>query len=212
MNQNSNMMGNMSGNNRSSISSMGGGTPMNQNSNMMGNMSGNNRSSISSMGGGTPITHLRKDVALLNRPAQSNDVYNSTDSEKDDRIRDIVDDINIELEDDIKKKKKDKVDTDTTDEEEEKKDKKDKKKKSKKESTIIPNIKVPEFFKDGVLIWILYMLMSQNFFKKLIGKYLNSINPSEEGVVSNLGVAMYGLILVTLFTLIKIIAKQIGKY
>jgi hypothetical protein len=189
----------------------------NQNSNMMGNMSGNNRSSISSMGSGTPITHLRKDVALLNRPTKSNDVYNSRESDNDDRIKDIVDDINIELEDDIKKKKKDKVDTDTTDEEEIKdikdiKDKKDKKKKSKKESTIIPDIKVPEFFKDGILIWIIYMLMSQSFFKKLIGKYLNSINPSEEGIVSNLGVAMYGLILVTLFTLIKIVAKQIGKY
>jgi hypothetical protein len=184
----------------------------NMNPNTMGNMSGNNRSSISSMGGGTPITHLRKDVALLNRPTQSNDVYKSRESDNDDRIKDIVDDINIGLEDDIKKKKKSKVDTDTTDEEEEEiKDKKDKKK-SKKESTIISDIKVPEFFKDGILIWILYMLMSQNFFKKLIGKYLNSINPSEEGIVSNLGVAMYGLILVTLFTLIKIVAKQIGKY
>lgn len=186
----------------------------NMNSNMMRNRPSIS-SSISSMGGGTPITHLRKDVALLNRPAQSNDVYNTINydkndkNDKDDIMRDIVDDINIELEDDIKKKKKEKVDTDTTDEEEKKEKKK---KKSKKESSIMSNIVVPEFFKDGVLIWVIYMLMSQNFFKKLVGKYLNSINPSEDGVVSNLGVAMYGLILITLFTLIKLISKQIGKY
>jgi hypothetical protein len=56
------------------------------------------------------------------------------------------------------------------------------------------------------------MLMSQNFFKKLIGKYLTQINPNDEGVVPFSGIAIYGLVMVVLYTLIKFLLKQIKKY
>ncbi len=54
--------------------------------------------------------------------------------------------------------------------------------------------------------------MSQNFFKKMIGKYITQINPNEEGIVSFTGIAVYGLVMVVLFTLIKFLLKQIKKY
>ena len=173
---------------------------------LMSNMMNNNGPSISSMGGGTPISKLRKDVAIAKSKEVITDTHMddyTTESDRNSHIKNLVKDINNEIEDG--KKKKVKVqDTDTETEEE-----KPKKKKSKGSFF---NFTIPEMIKDPILIWLIYMLMSQNFFKRLIGKYLTQINPNEEGVVSFTGVAVYGLVLVVLFTLIKFLLKQLKKY
>jgi hypothetical protein len=175
---------------------------------MMSNMMNNNGPSISSMGGGTPISQLRKDVAIAKSQKQiEEDIYADeykNESDRNSHIKNLVEDINNELEDGKKKKVKVNKDTDTDTEEE-----KPKKKKSKGSFF---NFTIPEMVKDPILIWVIYMLMSQNFFKKMIGKYITQINPNEEGVVSFTGIAVYGLIMVVLFTLIKFLLKQIKKY
>jgi hypothetical protein len=174
---------------------------------MMSNMMNNNGPSISSMGGGTPISQLRKDVAIVKSQKEiETDIYADEythESERNSHIKNLVEDINNEIEDGKKKKIKVK-DTDTDTEEE-----KPKKKKSKGSFF---NFTIPEMIKDPILIWVIYMLMSQNFFKKMIGKYIAQINPNEEGIVSFTGVAVYGLVLVVLFTLIKFLLKQLKKY
>jgi len=187
----------------------------NMNHNMMGgNMMGgnmqNNGPSISSMGGGTPITQLRRDVASIPRPTSSNDELTRTESEKYDDIKYIVEDINNNIEESKKKKKKADTETDT-DTDIEESDKKDKKKKKKKSNTSF-DVNIPEMIKDPILIWLIYMLMSQNFFKKLIGNYIPLINPNDDGVVTFTGIATYGVILVAIYSFIKLILKQLDKY
>ena len=176
---------------------------------MMSNMMNNNGPSISSMGGGTPIAQLRKDVAIAKTQKIKADISDkyaddyTTESDRNSHIKNLVEDINNEIEDGKKNKVKiQETDTDTEEE-------KPKKKKSKGSFF---NFTIPEMIKDPILIWVIYMLMSQNFFKKLIGKYLTQINPNEEGVVTFSGVAIYGLVMVVLFTLIKFLLKQIKKY
>jgi hypothetical protein len=172
---------------------------------MMSNMMNNNGPSISSMGGGTPISQLRKDVMIAKSQKVESDKYaddSTIESDRNSHIKNLVEDINNEIEDGKKKKVKSQ---DTESEEEEK----PKKKKSKGSFF---NFTIPEMIKDPILIWIIYVLMSQNFFKKLIGKYVTQINPNEEGVVSFTGIAVYGLIMVVLFTLIKFLLKQLKKY
>jgi hypothetical protein len=174
---------------------------------------GMDQPSISSMGGGTPITQLRRDVPYA-QPTQSmqSTQYKSDKMEDDETntMKFIIDEINNDSDIGPKKKKKiERKETETetdTESEEEKVIKKPKKKKTSK------MLSIPELLKDSVLIWLIYMLMSQNFFKKLVGKYLTTINPNEEGVVSFTGVAMYGLILVTFYTIIKFIFTQLKKY
>ena len=173
---------------------------------MMSNMMNNNSPSISSMGGGTPIAQLRKDIAKSQQKQKLEDTNAddyTNESDRNSHIKNLVEDINNEIEDG-KKKKITKVETDTDTEEE-----KPKKKKSKGSFF---NFKIPEMIKDPILIWVIYMLMSQNFFKKLIGKYLTQINPNEEGIVPFSGIAIYGLVMVVLYTLIKFLLKQIKKY
>ncbi len=176
---------------------------------------------ISEMGGGTPISQLRKDV-VKSKSTLIEDIINndteSTKSIKNNKIKFIVDDINNDSDIGPKKNSKKKyedVEKDEEDEEDEndEEDDKEKIKEKKKKKSDYLNFSIPEMLKDPVLIWLIYMLMSQNFFKNLVGKYLTSINPNEEGVVTFSGVAMYGLILVALFTLIKFILKIIlNKY
>ena len=164
--------------------------------------------SISSMGGGTPIAQLRRDLPLSRPSTPSTPVEMDREIDESNKMKFIIDEINNDSDIGPKKKKKiEKKDTETdTETEEEKIVEKPKKKKVNKTSSI------PDMLKDPVLIWLIYILMSQNFFKNLVGKYLTTINPNEEGIVSFTGVAMYGLILVTFYTLIKFILKQLNKY
>jgi hypothetical protein len=166
----------------------------------------NNGPRISEMGGGTPISQLRKDVAdTLSQKAHAvaDDVY-----ERASPIKHIIEDINNDNE--IATRKKTKIKKETTEESEEDKEEKKVKNEKKKDGTFLYN--VPSFIKDPILIWVIFILMSQNFFKSMVSKYLKSIIPNESGVVGFTGVAIYGLVLVVLYTLIKFVLQSLKVY
>ena len=208
MMQNNMMQNNMMQNNTMQPNMMMNGQPI------------NSGPRISEMGGGTPITQLRKDVANSKAKYINETMINDTESTKsmkNNKMKFIIDDINNDSDIGPRKKYKNK---DKNEDEDDKDDKDDNheeeeevEKPKKKRSYDSLNYNIPEMLKDPVLIWLIYMLMSQNFFKDIVGKYLTSINPNEEGIVTFTGVAMYGLILVAIFTLIKFVFKIIlNKY
>jgi len=133
----------------------------------------------------------------------------------DDAIDALINQINTESDESKPKKKKSKLnkknklkkskDTDTDTDTDDNKKPVTIEKKSKFK---LP-FKIPEFVRDPLLIWIIFILLSQNFIKQLIGKYVKQINPNEEGVVSLLGVVIYGLIFAVLFGLIKFLLNMI---
>jgi hypothetical protein len=83
-----------------------------------------------------------------------------------------------------------------------KKDKKEKKDKCKK-------IEYDDYIYDFILLFIIFMLMSQQFVKNFIGTYIKAININESGVVPFSGVVIYGLIFVSLFISSKIFINKI---
>ncbi len=174
------------------------------------NNSMNNGPRISDMGSGTSILQLRKDVAatLNKQQDEPEDIY-----ERSRSVKNIVEDINND--DDIATRKKSQIQKETTTDESEeemksrKKDKKTKKEQVKSGSFLYS---VPTMIKDPILIWLIFILMSQNFFKNMVAKYLHSIVPNEAGVVGFTGIAMYGLILVVLYSLIKFVLQMAKVY
>lgn len=62
---------------------------------------------------------------------------------------------------------------------------------------------IPEWLKEPLLILLIYIILSQNFTKVFIGKYIKYINPSTDGTVSFLGVVIYGTILAVLYIILK---------
>jgi hypothetical protein len=62
---------------------------------------------------------------------------------------------------------------------------------------------VGSFLKEPILLLVLYIILSINPVKNVIGKYIPYINPDENGVVGIMGIASYGLVLVVLFTIIR---------
>lgn len=183
---------------------------------------------ISEMGGGTPIGMLRKDVVEqqakqmneqhLRQYMDDRNIDVDVQRQKDaDAIDALINQINTDSDESKPKKKKTKLnrknkskkakdsDTETdTDADEEKKEVKVEKKSKFK----LP-FRIPEFIRDPLLIWIIFILLSQNFIKQLIGKYVKQINPNEDGVVSFMGVVIYGLIFAVLFGLIKFLLNMI---
>lgn len=177
---------------------------------------------ISEMGGGTPIGMLRKDVVEqqakqmneqhIRQYMDDRNIDVDVQRQKDeDAIDALINQINTESDESKPKKKKSKTkskekpkskDTDTDTEEE-------KNKEVKKKSKFKLPFRIPEFIRDPLLIWIIFILLSQNFIKQLIGKYVKQINPNEEGVVSFMGVVIYGLIFAVLFGLIKFLLNMI---
>ena len=188
---------------------------------------------ISEMGGGTPIGMLRKDVVdqqakqmnhqqmdqqHIRQYMDNRNIDVDDQRQKDeDAIDALINQINTESDESIPKKKKSKsngknkskkakdsdteTDTDTDDNK--------KNVKVEKKSKFKFPFKIPEFIRDPLLIWIIFILLSQNFIKQLIGKYIKQINPNEEGVVSFIGVVIYGLIFAVLFGLIKFLLNMI---
>jgi len=168
---------------------------------------------ISGDTGGTPITQLRKD--LVQNDLESNYSMDSIKTSTD--IRQLVDEINNKnsyVKDDVKsvnsnKSEKDTItdiDTDTDKTTDLKKKKKTKKNKS---SFIYDNIF------DGVILFVIFILMSQGFIKNFFGKYINVINVNEEGYVPFTGVIAYGIIFVLVFLATRILVKTIqavGKF
>lgn len=62
---------------------------------------------------------------------------------------------------------------------------------------------LPEWLKEPLLILIIYIILSQNFVKIFVGKYVKYINPDSDGNVSFLGIIIYGTILAVLYLITK---------
>lgn len=58
-------------------------------------------------------------------------------------------------------------------------------------------------YKDFLVLFILYFILSQEMIKDFIAKYFSSLNPDSEGKVGVQGVIIYGLLLTTLFMIVR---------
>jgi hypothetical protein len=58
-------------------------------------------------------------------------------------------------------------------------------------------------YKDFLILFILYFLLSQEMIKDFFSRYFSSLNPDDEGKIGVQGVIIYGLILTILFMIIK---------
>ena len=59
------------------------------------------------------------------------------------------------------------------------------------------------YIKEFVLIFAIYLFLSQDMIKDFFSEYFTSLNPGEDGKVGVKGIVIYGLILSSLFILIK---------
>jgi hypothetical protein len=62
---------------------------------------------------------------------------------------------------------------------------------------------VPEMLREPLLILVLFILLSEGTIKDFISNYVDQLNPDNVGVVSRVGVVIYGLLLATLYVLAK---------
>lgn len=58
-------------------------------------------------------------------------------------------------------------------------------------------------YKDFLILFILYFILSQEMIKDFFSKYFTSLNPDDEGKVNIQGVIIYGLILTIFYMLIR---------
>ena len=58
-------------------------------------------------------------------------------------------------------------------------------------------------YKDFLILFILYFVLSQEMIKDFFARYFSSLNPDDEGKIGVQGVIIYGLILTILFMIIK---------
>jgi hypothetical protein len=161
---------------------------------------------------GTPITQLRQDVASIQK-FNDNDSHYSVESIKTSTdLREMINDINTNIKKKENKEKdiKDKSNEKSAEESDDEQIKKIKKhRKNIKETEKCKKIEYEDYVYDFILLFIIFMLMSQQFVKNFIGTYIKAININEQGVVPILGVAIYGLIFVSLFISSKIFINKI---
>ncbi len=148
---------------------------------------------------GTPINLLRHDVAkkLNNNVVDDNESNYSVGSiQTTTDIKNLVNEIN----NDIKKKSTNKKN-------------KTKKKYEKPKNT--PDIYEDSIYEDsmydGILLLIIYLLMSQEFVRNFVGRYIRTINNNAEGVVPFKGVVVYGIIFVLIFLSIRLAIYKISQ-
>lgn len=187
---------------------------------------------------GTPITLLRNDINSQNEQ-QANDNqshYTVGSIETTSDIRNLVKEINSNIESkklNKNSKKKNNTDTDTdteslksgksekslksTKSDKSKKIKKiNKLKKSKTSNKLTKLTKQKkdcntweDYLYDFILLFIIFMLMSQEFVKNFIGSKIKLINVNDKGVVPITGVMVYGFIFVTVFIVMKILINKL---
>ncbi len=178
---------------------------------------------ISGNTGGTPITQLRKD--LVQNDLESNYSFDSIKTSSD--IRQLVDEINNKdnnLNNDVKSINSDKSklslkkdtisDTDTDTDSDTDSNKSTDSKKNKKTNKCKKNFIYDTIF-DGVILLVIFILMSQGFVKNFIGKHVKVINVNAEGFVPFTGVVTYGIIFVLVFLSSRLLVKTIqavGKF
>jgi cation transport ATPase len=157
---------------------------------------------------GTPITQLRQD--LVQNDAESH--YSVESIKTSSEIREIVDDINKNNYNNKKSNlldfNKDDKSTDSSDSE--RSYRKDKKKKRSKGKKCKQNLLEDSIY-DGVLLLIIFMLMSQHFVKTFIGNYIKIINVNKNGVVPFFGVLTYGVIFVLVFLSSRLLIHKISQ-
>lgn len=62
--------------------------------------------------------------------------------------------------------------------------------------------KIPEMFREPLILVIVYVILSTDIIKNTIGEYIPQIKP-KDGSVNFIGYLIYGIILAILFTVIK---------
>jgi len=159
---------------------------------------------------GTPITQLRNDIPDKKKFNDDESNYSLDSIKTSTDLRQMIDNINNDIVS-SKKQESNKISSDNDTIEEKKKEekkeqkKKDKKKKSKEKCKET----LEDYIYDFILLYIIFMLMSQQFVKNFIGTYIKSININETGVVPFKGIAIYGVIFVSIFILSKLLINKI---
>jgi hypothetical protein len=148
--------------------------------------------------GGTSIADLNIQQQPSKREIKNNNQVNNIFQQKKQKKREIesdindmeglVKDINRDLDNFSGSKAKSSDSSDTESE----------KKPIKKRWFYIPNI-----VKESLLLTFVYLLMSQSFIKKAIAMHITYLNPTEEGNISIIGIAIYGLILSIIYMIFK---------
>jgi hypothetical protein len=173
---------------------------------------------------GTPIEILRQDLKPQNNSRDDETQYTVGSIDTTTDIRNLVKEINTNIESKTTNNKEEK-DTDT-DDISHKSNKSNKTKKSKKSN--IKKIKInknkknnkinvkktdlcntwEDYLYDFILLFIIFMLMSQEFVKNFIGSKIKIINVNNNGVVPFSGVVVYGFIFVTVYICMKILINK----
>jgi len=65
--------------------------------------------------------------------------------------------------------------------------------------------RIPNIFKEPLLLLLIYIILSQNFIRTFFGKYITYINSDDDGNVSQLGIVIYGTIFVVFFLLSRLV-------
>ena len=170
--------------------------------------------------GGTPIELLRNDLKSSDNKKDNESHYTVGSIDTTTDIRNLVDEINTNIE----KKQQITKNNEDTESEKNKKNKKGnkKEKKEKKNKQNINKNKIivktkqknicntwEDYLYDFILLFIIFMLMSQDFVKNFIGSKIKIINVNEKGVVPLSGVVVYGFIFVTIFICMKILINSV---
>lgn len=163
--------------------------------------------------GGTPISSLKKNII---DPGISRLINNVNDSiiEHDDKYQKENDQNDDYEEDRINKKKTNKM-------------RNMKKKKPREEPRLQDDYveefeeesptkqtskgiigSLPPFIKEIIILTILYYILSMGIVKKSIGDYITYINPDQDGNVSFIGIIIYGLLLATIFIVVRSLALK----
>lgn len=150
--------------------------------------------------GGTSIMELRKQAQM--QEIINKQPHEPSDSDRErDKIRFLVKDINKSLDDYGPSKMQN---TDDSDSENNSDTQDDIESNNDTKSSYITTHMLKEMF----LIIIIYVVLSQAFIRKNIGKYITYINPDENGMIPIFGYAIYGAFLAAIFVLCKKILRM----
>ena len=62
---------------------------------------------------------------------------------------------------------------------------------------------IPFGWKEPLLLLLVYLLMSQAIVRQTAGTYIKQLNPGPDGTVGFIGVLIYGILLVTIYFILK---------
>ena len=126
--------------------------------------------------------------------------FSSTKKKNNPDIRHLASDINKSLENYSPSNQSEPLSEDMDDDEDE--DDLDNDDEDNNKSSGVLNF-IPIKLKEPLLIIILYVILSQSFTKKIIGKYITYVNPKSNGNMTFVGVLIYGVILAILYMILS---------